>query len=352
MVGIRALAKHLELSISTVSRALNASGEVSPETRQRVLEAAAALGYSPNQSGRSLRKGRLSTVGLMLPAKGEEETYTWSLFLTLAEGIQAALARFDLDLVIYQNSSREDEFSRLKRIVERQQADGIILTGTRKKDPRLDYVAERGFPFVAFGRSDSGGEHAWLDLDFEQGANLAIDRLVEQGHRRIAIGLPGDDAMQGYVHLNGYRQALTRHDIEYVKTLARVDELTERGGYRITESLLNLPQAPTAILFQSDCMAIGAYRKLSELGLRAGRDIAISGGVLTGEICNYLYPRLTGYSVALHDLGVRMGEALLARMPGFSGESSDSLVQQLWPLELLARNSDALVIGGAAATTA
>jgi DNA-binding LacI/PurR family transcriptional regulator len=345
MVGIRALARQLNLSISTVSRALNNGGDVSPETRERVLAAAAELGYSPNQSGRSLRKGRLSTVGLMLPAKGEEANYTWSLFLSLAEGIQTALAKHDLDLVIYQNSSRDDEFARLKRIVERQQADGIILAGTRKTDVRLDYVADREFPFVAFGRSDSGGEHPWLDLDFEQGANLAVDRLVAQGHRRIAIGLPGDDAMQGYVHLAGYRQALARHGIEGRELLVRVDELTERGGYRMTEALLKQPDPPTAILFQSDCMAIGAYRKLSEMGLRAGRDIAISGGVLTGEICNYLYPRLTGYVVALHELGVCMGEALLARMPNYAPSYPDTLVHQLWPLALQERNSDTLVIG-------
>ena len=90
-MGIKRLAESLNLSKSTVSRALNSSSEISPETRQRVLEAAANLGYSPNQSGRSLRKGRLSTVGLMLPAKAEKENYTWSLFLSLAEGIQTAL---------------------------------------------------------------------------------------------------------------------------------------------------------------------------------------------------------------------------------------------------------------------
>ena len=137
-MGIKRLAESLNLSKSTVSRALNSSKDISPETRQRVLDAAAHLGYSPNQSGRSLRKGRLSTVGLMLPAKAEKENYTWSLFLSLAEGIQTALTVHDLDLVIYQNASYDDEFSRLKRIVERRQADGIILAGTRKMDPRLD----------------------------------------------------------------------------------------------------------------------------------------------------------------------------------------------------------------------
>ena len=344
MVGLRSLAKQLGLSTSTVSRALNNDAEVSQKTRRRVLATAAELGYSPNQAGRSLRKGRLNTIGLMLPAKGENENYTWSIFLTLAEGIQAELAKNDLDLVIFQSTSHDDELARVKRIVERRQADGIILAGTRKTDPRLDYVAQKGFPFVAFGRSKSGGAHPWLDLDFAQGAALAIQRLCEQGHQRIALGVPGDDSMQGYVHLDGYRQALLQHGLKLAKNMVCVNELSERGGYHVTDVLLNLPKPPTAILFQSDCMAIGAYRKLNELGLRAGRDIAISGGVLTGEVSNYLYPRLTGYSVDLYHLGQRMGEALLARLPSFAAQYPEHLVQQLWPLILQKKSSDALVV--------
>jgi len=123
-VGIRELADHLELSIATASRALNDKGEVSADTRQRVIEAAARLGYSPHQAGRSLRQGRSSTVGLMLPAKGPEESYTLPLSFPLSEGIQSVLARHAIDL-----------------------------------------VAERSFPLVAFGRSDSGGLHSWVDLD-------------------------------------------------------------------------------------------------------------------------------------------------------------------------------------------
>ena len=341
-MGIRELASHLNLSIATVSRALNGSDEVSAATRRRVVATAARLGYAPQQAGRSLRQGRSSAVGLMLPAKGPEESYTLSLFFPLADGIQSVLAPESLDLVLVQGRSDETELGQVRRMVERRAVDGLILAGTLRDDPRLAYVAEKGFPFVAFGRSRSGGVHPWVDLDFEAGAEAAVARLVGFGHRRIAVGVPGDDAMQGHVYLKAWRRALQSHGLPAPERLVYRDELSERGGYRITEAAVDTPKSrrPTAILFQSDCMAIGAYRRLSELGLRPGRDLAISGGVLTGELAEYLSPQLTGFRIALRPLGQRLAEALLARFAAQEARRKDPPIQERWPIELVARASD------------
>lgn len=341
-MGIREVASHLNLSIATVSRALNGSAEVSAATRRRVVATATRLGYAPQQAGRSLRQGRSSTVGLMLPAKGPEESYTLSLFFPLAEGIQSVLTPEALDLVLVQGSSEETELGQVRRMVERRAVDGLILAGTRRDDPRLAYVAEKGFPFVAFGRSRSGGMHPWVDLDFEAGAAAAVARLAGFGHRRIAVGTPADDAMQGHVYLKAWRRALQAHGLQAPERLVYRDELSERGGYRITQAALAAPpgRRPTAILFQSDCMAIGAYRQLSELGLRPGRDLAVSGGVLTGELAEYLSPQLTGFRIALRPLGQRLAEALLARLAARGAGRKDPPIQERWPVELVARASD------------
>jgi DNA-binding LacI/PurR family transcriptional regulator len=92
-------------------------------------------------------------------------------------------------------------------------------------------------------------------------------------------------------------------------------------------------------------MAVGAYRKLHERGLRPGRDLAISGGVLTGDLAEYLSPQLTGFRIALRPLGMRLAEALLARLPE-PGRRRPAPIQERWPLELVARSSDALALGG------
>jgi DNA-binding LacI/PurR family transcriptional regulator len=339
-MGIKSLAQDLGLSIATVSRALNNHPEVSAQTRLRVQAAAQARAYAPNQSGRSLRKGRHNTIGLMLPPKSSHENYTWSLFLTLAEGIQTRIASEDLELVLFQNRDDADELARLKRVVERRLVDGLVLAGTRRKDERLDYIAAQGFPYVALGRSSSGGEHAWMDLDFELGVAQVVGSLVARGHQRIALCTPQDDAMQGHLMRKGYRSAMRRHGLVVADGLVGREELSERGGHREIHRLLALPEPPTAVILQSDCMAIGAYGGLHERGLQPGRDMAIFGGVLTGELAQYLSPRLSGFSVDLRPLGARLADALLVRMAAADAGTPVASFQQLWPLNILQGSSD------------
>jgi DNA-binding LacI/PurR family transcriptional regulator len=340
-MGIRQLASELKLSVSTISRALNDSDEVSAETRERVRAAALQHGYAPSKAAESLRKGRLDIIGLMLPARREEENYTLGLFMTLAEGLQSVLSQHGMDLVMYASKSWGDEFARLRRIVDRRHVDGVILAGTRRRDERLDYVASRNFPFVAFGRSESGDGHAWIDLDFEAAAEAGVARLVALGHRRIALGIPDNDAMQAHVYLRAWQTAMAQHGLAAPAYYVRRNELSERGGYLVTQALLKLVRPPSAIMFQSDSMAIGAYRKLYELGKTPGRDLAISGGVLAGDLPEYLSPRLTGFTLDAHALGQRLAQALLAQFPELAAVYSAARVQSLWPLTLRERESDA-----------
>jgi DNA-binding LacI/PurR family transcriptional regulator len=341
-MGIRRLASELNLSVSTVSRALNDSDEVSAETRERVRAAALLQGYAPNKAAESLRKGRLDIIGLMLPARKEEENYTLGLFMTLADGLQSILSQHGMDLVMYASKTWDDEFARVRRIVDRRHVDGVILAGTRRVDERLDYVASRNFPFVAFGRSESGSEHAWIDLDFESAAKAAVGRLVALGHRRIALGIPDNDAMQAHVYRRAWQTAMAQHGLEAPADYVQRDELSERGGYNVAQALLGLGLPPSAIMFQSDSMAIGAYRKLYELGKTPGRDLAISGGVLAGDLPEYLSPRLSGFTLDAYALGQRLAQALLAQFPDLAAVYRDAAhMQSLWPLTLRERDSDA-----------
>ncbi|MBN3808058.1 substrate-binding domain-containing protein [Paraburkholderia sp. Ac-20347] len=342
-MGIRELAKELKLSVSTVSRALNDSDEVSDETRERVRAAALQHSYAPSKSAASLRRGRLDLVGLMLPVRREEETYTHGIFMRLADGLQSVLARHGMDLVMYSSASWDDEFARLRRIVDRRHVDGVILAGTRRHDERLDYVASRHFPFVALGRSESGGEHAWIDLDFETAVAACVAQLVERGHRRIALAIPGGDAMQAHIYLSAWQRAMKRHGLAVPEGYVQRNELSERGGYLATAALLGLATPPDALMFQSDCMAIGAYRKLHETGMTPGRDLAISGGVLAGEVSDYLAPRLSGFTLDACALGERLAQALLAQIPEFESTYRAAREPQLWPLTLRDRDDDAPV---------
>src|SRR5208337_5063980 len=151
-IGIRELARHLDISIGTVSRALNDRADVNPLTRQRVREAAAKLGYSPNQSGRSLRRGRTDLIAMIVPS-GADDTLINTVFLSVLEGVKRRLGEHQLDLAIFLESERNDRLGPVRRVAERGIADAVIISDTQSADPRVDYLAKLRKPFVTFGRT-------------------------------------------------------------------------------------------------------------------------------------------------------------------------------------------------------
>jgi DNA-binding LacI/PurR family transcriptional regulator len=179
LVGIKRLAEHLNISIGTVSRALNGRPDVNPETRKRVLEAAAELGYVANQSGRNLRQGNTNAIGFMIESGVDTAGNSDNFFLGVFDGVQHVLARHHLDLLVLPCPGDEDPSQYLQRMVARRAVDAMIISATHRTDARIDMLAKARIPFIALGRSTSGeGGHPWVDLDFEGVANRAVDRLV------------------------------------------------------------------------------------------------------------------------------------------------------------------------------
>ncbi len=177
-MNIHDLARQLNVSIGTVSRALNGRAGVHDETRKRVLEKARQLGYSPNQSGRSLRQGTTGLIGFMIVTNRERAYRGEAFFMSVLDGLQTFLASRNLELVVHLCGSDQDPEIHLRRVVERRLVDGIILSQTQRLDCRIAYLNLRKLPFIAFGRSQEPGKYSWLDLDFEGVAEKAIYHLV------------------------------------------------------------------------------------------------------------------------------------------------------------------------------
>lgn len=339
MKGIRLLAQKLEISTGTVSRALNGKADVNEDTRKRVLAAAAALGYVPNQSGRSLRRGATNTVGLMLTSGAEVAGNNDDFFPSVIDGMQAALLKHHLDLVELPCSSGEDPDAYLRRMVRRGIVDGVVITATLRHDARLDYLAGAGLPFVALGRSSSGGEHAWVDLDFEGSARVAVARLAAGGHRRIALAAPASDINLGHLLIGSYHAAIAEHGLDTDPALTLKARPSAEGGYRAADALLALADRPTAIIVDYDVMALGIYRRLAESGLRPGEDLAVIA-LRESPVARFLTPRLTCFRLSLRDLGARLGETLLATLPATAEAYAHLPRQCVWPLELVPGESD------------
>jgi DNA-binding LacI/PurR family transcriptional regulator len=336
LIGIRDLARQLGISIGTVSRALNDKADVNPQTRLRVREAAARLGYSPNQSGRSLRRGKTDLVGVIIPV-GNDSALINSVFLSVLDGLRRKLGERRLDLAVFLHGQDEDAFGSLRRIMERGFVDGVIISDTLQVDPRIDYLMQKHRPFVAFGRSQSGGNHPWVDPDFEDAVEQAVAHLAERGHRRIALLLPQGD--KNFLHLiaTALRAALWRRGLPFDPEWAQRRPAGEIGGYEGGEALLRLTPAPTAILASEALQTVGLYRKLEEAGARPGRDISVLGLLPEGR-GQGLSPALTSIVTDWTAAGAWLGEALigaLATRPSPRGKTAPKAMQVIIPARFL-----------------
>lgn len=338
-MSIRDLARHLNVSIGTVSRALNGKADVSDETRQRVLAAAHELGYSPNQSGRSLRQGVTGMIALVLPTSGKMALAD-TIFMEVIEGLRAFLASRNLDLMVLLSGQEENAYAYLRRVAARRIADGLIIAETQRHDPRIDYLMEKDIPFVCFGRSESGRNYPWVDLDFEGVAEAAVAHLAALGHRRLAVATGSSDVNYSYVFANAFRRALAHHDLPFDPDLVIRVENSDDGGCEFGDRILAMEQPPTAAILVNEFMAIGLYRSMKEHGLVPGRDLAVVG-FQEEPNSRLLTPRVTCFRTALPALGARLGEALLATIPAHAPpEIAGQVIQELWPMEFVAGESD------------
>ncbi|MEW6044934.1 MAG: LacI family DNA-binding transcriptional regulator [Bacillota bacterium] len=330
---IKELARALDLSITTVSRALNGYGDVSEQTRQRVLEAARRLGYQPNPLGQRLRKGRTEAVGLVIPAPPGE--FADPFFLELAAGLGEGLSQHGLDLLVTACAPGPEELRCYRRLVEGRRVDAVVLARTRRQDERILYLAERGVPFVAHGRSsDVQHPFPYVDVDGTHGFYVAARHLLALGHRRIGIINAPQELNFSHHRFEGYRKALIEAGLPQEERLLVQGDLTEEGGYRAMHRLLGAPDPPTAVLCANDLMAIGAMHLLREQGLRAGRDISVIG-YDDIPMARFTDPPLTTLRQPIRQAGRRLVKMLVSYMSGVAAEK----LQEVWLPELVLRGS-------------
>lgn len=330
-VGIRELAAELGMSISTVSRAMNARGEVSDATRERVRSAAERLGYQPNQSGRTLRRGATGTVALVMQTNTARTAMGETFYFSVCDGLQQELAKRSMDLVLLPVGPAKDPYRYLVNAVDRHIADAYVISNTHRVDRRVELLTERDVPFVALGRGGPEG-HAWLDLDFEGVAAETVERLVAAGHTRIALAYDDGEVNSTWEYTRGCRQALAAHGLEPAAEIRLPD--TPEGGGLLAERLLAMAPAPTAVMLAQETLALGLYRRFAEAGVRPGADLAVVG-FRKNPVCDYLVPSLTTFAVSLEAYGRRLGEIVLARVA-----SAKDPVQEVWPMTISPGDSD------------
>lgn len=310
-MNIKALAKKLDLSIATVSRALNNHPEVSAATQKRVREAADRYGYLPNAAGRNLRKGKVNTVALLLPSGEGDNFYTASFFMRVAAGLQAHLRRQDIDTILHLALDDADEQLWLQKIIEQRKADAVILTNTTLNDSRIDYLHQHNFPFATLGRSHTlQGEFNWVDLDFAHVVEVAIERGRLAGYQHFALVTLGNQSTQGNIFANAWRAALTRHGLSVNEDYVFYGDISEASGFEALRHFHSLTTPPDYVVFLSDLQLLGA----SAYSQQNRWHVPFFAGVFSSDMSSFLPTKPTGFEIPYQQLGTDLAQAVLNAM--------------------------------------
>lgn len=311
-VTIRDVAKRLNLSITTVSRALNGYDDVAEETRQRVRQAAQEMGYFPNQAARHLRRQRSDAIGYILPAA--QPRFTDPFFSEFIAGLGDEAAQHQVDLVISTAPPDSDQEKWLYQSwVQGQKVDGFILHRIRLVDWRIDYLIQAGCPFASLEKPLPEGNFTYVEVDNRMSVAALVQHLQARGYRRIAY-IGGPEALKIQAErFAGYQVGLARAGFAFDPSLVAAGDLTSPEGYRQAQRILQLPEPPDAFICVNDETAFGVMHAIDEAGLDVGQEVGVAGfdGV---QSAGYSQPPLTTLDQPVYDIARRLVRMLLAKL--------------------------------------
>jgi DNA-binding LacI/PurR family transcriptional regulator len=327
------------VSYQTVSKVINRQLQVSQDTEERIWRAVRESDYQPNQIARSMRTQRSRLIGYTwAPSPPDQPNPILDLFLhsmtTTAEenGYHLLCFPYEADL------NRMDAYQDL---IATRRVDGFILSGVEYNDPRVHFLLDNDFPFVAFGRSSPGMVFPFVDVDGADGLTQVTGHLIQNGHRRIAVLAWPESSRSGQERLSGYARAMRSAQIEIRPEWIARGEGQAKFGYAAALVWLKLPEneRPTAIAAFNDLMAIGAVQAVRDAGLRVGVDLAITG-YDDSPLIQYLSPPLTSVRQPVWLAGQRAVTILTGIMEGNPAVESQALLAP----QLVVRASSGFII--------
>jgi len=269
---IKDVARAAGVSINTVSRALNAKPDVSPETRRQVLEVAKRLNYMPNKLARGLRSNRTGVIGVIVADIANP------FFSAVVKGMGKAAKELGYSIILQDTGENYENEEEAIQIMISEQVDGLLITPVQTEKRTIRILQESNIPFVLVARHFSDADTDYVVADDVQGGYLATTHLIERGHEKIAFINGPSYNSSAIERFQGYKKALAEHDIELNEKLIRNGALTMEDGYTHGKALLmGHDSRPTALFTFSDFVALGAMKAVHEVGLRIPDDIAIVG---------------------------------------------------------------------------
>jgi DNA-binding LacI/PurR family transcriptional regulator len=308
-VTIKDVAKKAGVSIASVSRVINDSKPVAPETKEKILKVIEETGYKPNAMARGLKKNESGLIGLITP---DMENGT---FAELVKGIESVIEKNSMNLIVSNSKGEIKRELKELHIFKEQQLDGIIFSGVKFTKEHKEYFDRYQVPTVIVSQKFPGSGLPYVDIDNFEAAYQAVKYLIENNHSKIAlVHGPLYDKSAGEERYNGYFAALEEAELAIDESFIEEGNFTIKSGYQAMEKIMaQNEELPTAVFAASDRMAIGVLDCCLDNGLQVPEDISIIG-FDDIELATVVRPKLTSVRVDHSKMGEKSVELLLNKI--------------------------------------
>jgi len=268
-MSLRDIAKHAGVSVGTASNVLNRPGLVAPETVKRVQQVMDELGYIPNGYVKQMSVGHSRTLGLVVPNVFNP------FFAEVARGVEDAAAKKNYAVFICNTDESPDREERFMGVLVEQLVKGVLITPTSMKPAHIKTLRERGISVGLLSAPGKSSSECSVTVNDVFGAEIAIEHLVEFGHKHIAWICGPDSIPQVIDRTKGVAIAAKHHKIQ-VDTV-RSPSMKFDGGVQAAEEILSMNPRPTGIFCANDLLALGVMRTLLAAGVKIPEDISLIG---------------------------------------------------------------------------
>jgi LacI family transcriptional regulator len=329
---IKDIAAESGVSLSTVSLVLNHNPRISKSTREKVLETMARLGYQPNRMARALAWRYTRTLAVLLPQL--RHTFADVYFGEIISGIYDQANKLGYKVLLEVTRSEFIANKEYLDLYDQKIVDGVLFVGANSRHRFMDELADGQRPFLLVNNYCKDCDLNYVVSNYRYGAWQAAQHLVRLGHRSIGFIAGGlAEILTSQDVLESFREVLAEHNIPFPSEMVVDGWLTEEGGMKATETLLQRNGQLTAIFALNDKMALGAIKQLNQMGRRVPHDVAVVGFDDIPQ-ASYAIPSLTTVHQPLYEIGKLAAERMIELVHG-----KLQRVQEVLPIYLVVRDS-------------
>lgn len=290
--------------MQTVSRAVNDKGEISPETRDRIMKTVQELGYRPNRLARAMSTQKTNLVGLIVP------DITNPYFPEIMRGVQDKALAMDYNVLACNSDDQPEAELDIIELLASHGVDGIITFSSKVKDGMLQELTKTFRPLVFVNRHFEHPDVSSLIVDNLHGAHLAVDHFAREGHKKVGMITNKEYSFSVEPRVQGFLERLRHHGLPAEDEQVESDLPSADGGYEATMRLLEKHQDISAIFAYNDLMALGALRACRDASRSVPEDISIIG-FDDIQLASMSTPALSSIRVDKYQLGEHAFERML-----------------------------------------